>query len=115
MFAVGDCAHAQLVALTRPHPIAFHFSIEVMATMSVRTAVVGEEFEALAKNQYRNIVSTFSTCLATACIIGQRSRTQEKFSACSSFYFHIRDGAYEIYENWHHTKVSCYMYMVSLA
>jgi hypothetical protein len=83
--AVGDCncMHAQLVEvvmLARPRPIAFHGrlpsetsltshtlrEIEVMVTgyhvyKSIWTAAVGEEFKPLAKNRYRDIVSTCSS------------------------------------------------------
>ena len=35
---------------------------------------------------------------------------QKKFSfKFSQFYFCIRDGVYEIYKNYDHTKISCYM------
>ena len=42
--------------------------------------------------------------------IGQRSRAKEKNRTFkfSQFYFRIRDGAYEVYENKHHTKISRY-------
>ena len=43
-----------------------------------------------------------AAALATACGVGQRSRSLEKKFVGSNFrssYFRIRDGAYEIYEN----------------
>ncbi len=42
-----------------------------------------------------------AAALATACGIGQRSRALENFASLNfrSFYFRIRNGAYEIYEN----------------
>ena len=43
-----------------------------------------------------------AAALVTACVVGQRSCSLgKKFVGLNfrSFYFHIRDGAYEIYEN----------------
>jgi hypothetical protein len=42
--------------------------------MSIWTAPAGEEFEALAKNEYRNIVSTFSTCSSASDGVCYRSK-----------------------------------------
>ena len=71
---------------------------------SIWTAAVVEEFEALAKGRYRDIVST-SSC-ASDCVWCRSKVTlarKKKFvgSNFRSFYFRItiRDGAYEIYEN----------------
>ncbi len=59
-------------ALARPRPIAFHvhgiFSIEAMVTgyhvyKSIWAATVSEGFEALVKNQYRDICSSASDCV----------------------------------------------------
>ncbi len=99
-------------SLVRPRPIAFYghgiFSIEAMMRgyhvyKSIWAADVGEEFETLAKNRYRDIVSICSSATtATACTIGQRSRVLEKnfrMFKFSYFFFRIWDGAYEIYEN----------------
>jgi hypothetical protein len=73
MLTVGDWAHAQLV-VTRPRPIASMCqgisSIEAMVRgdhvyKSIWTAAVGEEFESLAKNRYRDIVIAPAAALAT--------------------------------------------------
>jgi hypothetical protein len=74
-------------ALARPRPIAFH-----------------EEFEALAKNRYRDIVSI---CSNTSDCAWHRSKvtSARKFFAClsfRSFYFRIRDG------HTKYTKISRY-------
>jgi hypothetical protein len=80
------------------------FSIEAMVRgyhvyKSIWAAAIGEEFEALTKNRYRDIITvTSAAALATACGIGQRSRVLEKNSHFYSFYFRIRDGAYKIYK-----------------
>ena len=87
MSAVGDCTHAQQLGHAQlcsmcqeRHGI---FSIEAMARgyhiyKSVWAADVGEEFEVLAKNRYRDIVSICSSA-NDCCGIGQRSRALKKF------------------------------------
>jgi hypothetical protein len=56
-----------------------------------------------SKPWQRTDTETSAAALATACGIGQRSRALENFAHLNfrSFYFHIREGAYEIilYEN----------------
>jgi hypothetical protein len=102
MLAVGDCAHAQLVALVtiaRPRPIAFHVPKE---TWHLFDWSDDERLPLLqAKSWQRTNTQTSLAALATACGTGQRSHTLEKSLNFCSFYCCIRDidGANEIYEN----------------
>jgi hypothetical protein len=56
-------------SLARPRPIAFHVPKETRYLLAVVRgyhsiwAAVGEEFGALAKNRYRDIVSICSDCV----------------------------------------------------
>jgi hypothetical protein len=58
--------------------------------MTIWSAAVGEEFKALAKNQYRNIVSTFSTCSSTSdgmCYRSKVTRARKIFHTFNILYF----------------------------
>jgi hypothetical protein len=73
-----------------------------MSTRSIWTASVSEEFEAMVKNRYRDIISICSSGSDCVWHRSKVTRARKKFAClnfCSFFYFRIRDGPYEIYEN----------------
>ncbi len=85
-----EIARMRSWSLARPHPNAFHvFSIEAMVRgyhiyKSIWAAAIGEEFEALAKNHYKDIVNI---CSSASDCVWHRSKVMSarKIFACLNF------------------------------